>query len=176
MMSNSLLIVQVIYLNEDAMTCYLHNKTLPTDNVFIEDMKLSTCASLEDIVGQLQVKLAQHERYRSALRHQKQRSGHIDEVYAVFHDGAVTRLLQGDSISAGSELRLWPTESTVLARQLDSSELSVMPPDALEVLFKNVRTGKDMASLRSVSATIASQHVSHSIKHMIVVVRWTLCI
>jgi len=162
-----------------AMRQYVDNKEMPSGNTYIENTKLPASASMADTVDVLQVLLDGHEKYRAGLEVMRQggvcdaksraervaqvmRAGRVTDLYAVWHDGTLIKVARGDTVVAGSELRLRSTEDVALARQVDKSWCAGLPGPALEALSASVSTAGEIL--------VAAQHVGRPLKHLIVVV------
>ena len=94
----------------------------------------------------------------------------IDEVYVEWNvvERRLTRLIASDAVVGDSVIRFCPKESTCLARQLDPTLFSSIPPNVVENIITMIGDPEANA-LRAASPTINAQYAPTKIRKMFVV-------
>ena len=138
---------QIVFISEEAFAAYRQTSLLPRDGAFVRDCSIPRSISLSDLRVHLTSMLADMEAYRAAVRRLKPRLGLLQGMYAELPDTRggqqqqqqrqrrLSCLINGDSIVQDSELRMRPTENVSAARERDTSWVSNLPPDAVEVVL-----------------------------------------
>lgn len=168
------MLLQVVFLSDAALEQYQLTGCLPPDGAFIEDIRLPHCSSLDSLRSFLGGRLDKLEDYRAKMRHTPHRKGAPGNIYVQWTDGPVSQLMPADAIVVDSQVRLRPTEDTRLATSLDKSALANLPATAIEALTEQVEDAMTLTQLRTLSGTVAAQHVSRPARRVLVeVVGWS---
>ena len=165
--------LQVLFLQRNAFEAYVKDDSIPLDpqKMWNENIHIRKC-NLNGLVCALmrRLTLLEHMRAWENNKDGPRRRACIVEIYVEWNvlERRLTRLIASDAVVGDSVIRFCPNESTCLARQLDPTLLSSIPPDVIENIISMVGE-PDANKLRAASPTIDAQYVPTKIRKMFVV-------
>ena len=162
--------LQLVYLDRHNLEIYIREHVLPRDGAFIESADIPAHVDMAGLILFLNKRLCEREAYRARIRKVTERRAVINAVHVEWGEGHISRLVGGDTIVQDNELRMQPTESLHLPRQLDDSWLATLPSTAVENI---IRHADEVSVLQVASPTVAAQYISTPIRKMLVDVAWS---
>jgi hypothetical protein len=154
--------MQVVILDTDCFHKYRMTGLMPEKGAWIAHMNVAR-GTWEEVNEWIMNEVKSKEWYASMLSKRPERTLDRVEVYANLH--------AGDTVCTTNMLRLLPTESLTLPRQLDDSVWAHMPGSTVESIVK-AADDDCVSNMRIASSTVYNQCMLSPMNTLIIVVTW----